>query len=167
MKGLSSKEMEVVANLEFDQKQFFRAKDIAKHFDSESKMRFTIHKLKKKERIIKINRGKYYLVPIRAPEGKWSEHPFIVADEMMDGEDYFIGGWSAAHYWRHTDQVPMQVDVWTTKRQGKVNLLSCRVVFHRTTKNRIKKLAVDKKIGDHPFKIMNSEAAKKWVKGRD
>ncbi len=166
MQGLSKKEMEIVANLEFQKKYYFSTKDITKYFDSDNKMRFTIYKLRKKGRIIKINRRKYFLVPIKAPTGKWTDHPFIIADEIMDGKDYFIGGWSAANYWKHTDQVPMQVDIWTTRRQGKVKILNSQFVFHRTTKEKIKKVSTTKKIKEHTFKIMKSKQSKKWVKGR-
>ena len=72
-----------------------------------------------KERIIKINRQKYYLIPIRARTGKWTDNPHVVADEIFDGKSYFIGGWAAANYWKLTDQIPMQFDIWTTKRQGR------------------------------------------------
>tara|TARA_Y100000310_G_C20668717_1_gene809069 strand:- start:530 stop:1030 length:501 start_codon:yes stop_codon:yes gene_type:complete len=166
MQGLSKKEIEIVANLEFKKKYYFTKEDIAKYFDSDNKMRFTIFKLRKKERIIKLNRNKYFLIPIKAPKSKWTDNPFIIADEIMDGKDYFIGGWSAANYWKHTDQVPMQVDIWTTRRQGKVKVLNSQFVFHRTTKERIKAMATTRKIKEHSFKIMKSKEAKRWVKGK-
>jgi len=166
MEGLSKKEMEVVANLEFRRKYYFTKEDIAKYFDSDSKMRFTIFKLHKKDRIVKLNRNKYFLVPVKAPASKWTDNPFIIADEIMNGKYYFIGGWSAANYWKHTNQVPMQVDIWTTRRQGKVKVLNSEFVFHRTTKKRIKKMVTTRKIKEHNFKIIKSDEAKKWVRGR-
>jgi len=105
------------------------------------------------------------LVPIKARYGTWTDHPLIVANEIMDGEKYYIGGWYAAYYWKLTDQVPMQVDIYTTRRQGKTNILNTRFVFHRTTKKNIKK-AVTKKIGEHNFRIMSKENSKKWMTGK-
>jgi predicted transcriptional regulator of viral defense system len=121
--------------------------------------------LKNKGRIIKINRTKYYLIPIKAKSGFWSEDPFIIVDEMCNGKDYFIGGWSAANYWRLTDQIPMQIDIYTTRRQGKTEILHTRILFHRTTKKMIEK-SVEKERKGHKFKIQNIEDSKKWMKSR-
>jgi predicted transcriptional regulator of viral defense system len=164
MAGVSKREMEIMANLEFDKKHFFTVQDIKPFVENKTQRYNVVKNLLRKKRIVKLNRRKYYLIPVRAKAGKWSEHPFIVADEACDSESYFIGGWSAAHYWKLTDQVPMQVDVYTTKRQGEMKVLSTRVVFHRTTKTRIERVTVEKTIGNHTFKIMNKEESKKWLK---
>ena len=91
MKGLSKKEIEIVSDLEFRKKYYFTNKDIAKFFKNETERRNIIYNLKKKGRIIKINRSKYYLIPIKARSGKWQDHPFIAIDEICNGKDYFIG----------------------------------------------------------------------------
>jgi len=166
MKGLSKKEIKVVADLEFRKKYYFTTDDIKAHFDNKRQMVNTIYVLRKKERIIKLNRRKYFLVPIRARKGKWTDQPIIIADEICDGRDYYVGGWYAAHYWKLTDQIPMQVDIYTTRRQGKVKILNTRFVFHRTTAKRIK-YAVVEKIKDHEFRIIRREMAKKWMKSRE
>src|SRR3989338_164732 len=102
MKGLSKKEVEIVSWLEFNKKYFFATAYIAR-FSRDKTQRYNIIKnLLKKRRIAKLNREKYYLVPIKAKSGSWSEHPFIIADESCDGAGYFIGGWSAAKYWKLT-----------------------------------------------------------------
>ena len=139
MKGLSKKEIEVIAWLEFHQKYFFTSAEID-HFAKNKTQRYNIVKnLMKKRRIIKLNRTKYVLVPIKATSGNWSEHPLIIADEMCNGKEYYMGGWAAAHYWRVTDQIPFQWDIYTTRRQGKKEVMNTRFVFHRTTKKRINK----------------------------
>jgi predicted transcriptional regulator of viral defense system len=113
-----------------------------------------------------LNRKKYFLVPIKARTGKWSGQPLIVADEILDGKGYYIGGWYAAYYWKLTEQVPMQVDIYTTKRQGIVTLLNKRFVFHRARKKAIGK-AVTQKIQGHSFKIVSKEASVKWMHSRE
>jgi predicted transcriptional regulator of viral defense system len=165
MEQISKKEIKVISDLEFRQKYFFTKKDIEKKFDNKIKLTKTLHHLKKKERIVRLNRDKYYLIPIKARTGKWTENPFIVADEIFDGEGYFVGGWAAANYWNLTDQIPMQYDIWTTKRQGTVKILGIRFKFHRTTKNRTEN-AMTKYIKNHPFKIQNKEDTKKWLSKR-
>src|SRR3989344_9256079 len=109
IKGLSSRETTIIAWLESYQKYFFTIQDIQHFFKDQMQRYNTIKSLIKKKRIIKINREKYYLVPIKAKSGGWSENQFILADEIMNGKDYFIGGWSAANYWRLTDQIPFWI----------------------------------------------------------
>ena len=165
MKGLSKQEIKVIAELEFYQKYYFTKEDIKHHFIEEKNIKDFIYHLQKKGRIFRINRKKYYLVPIKAKSGKWTDHPFIIADQMCDSKDYFIGGWAAANYWHLTEQVPMQADVYTTRRQGKVQILNNRIVFHRTSKKRIAR-AVLEKIMDKTFRILSKEEAKEWMKSR-
>ena len=166
MKGLSKKEIEIISNLEFKNTYFFFSKDIEKFSKNKTQRYNIIKNLLKKKRIIKLNKTKYYLIPIKARSGSWTEHPFVIADEIFNKNDYFIGGWSAANYWKLTDQIPMQIDIYTTKRQGKIKLLNKRFVFHRTTKKRIK-TSIEKIIQKHTFKIQNKRDTKKWMKLRE
>lgn len=163
MKQLSKKEVEIISSLEFHKKYFFTAEDIDK-FAKNRKQRYNIiWKLLKKKRILKLNRHKYYLIPIRAKGGSWVEHPFIVVDEMMDSKDYFIGGWAAANYWHLTDQIPVQVDVYTTRRKGKLEIMNTRILFRHTTPRRIER-AVTEVLQEHGFRIIPKEEAKKWMR---
>jgi predicted transcriptional regulator of viral defense system len=159
--GISRKEMEVIANLEFDQRYFFTRQDIARFFKTKQRISDFIFGLKKKGRIIKINREKYYLIPIKARSGGWSEHPFIVADEICNSKDYVIGGWAAAKYWRLTEQIPAQMDIYTTKRQGTYRIMNTRFVFHRTTVRKISN-GILKEIENHPFRIISKKETEQW-----
>lgn len=165
MKGISKKEIKVIADLEFQKKYYFTTDNIKDHFKNKKQMINTVYTLRKKARIIKLNRNKYFLVPIKARHGKWTDNEMIIADEICNSKDYFIGGWAAANYWQLTEQIPMQVDIYTTRRQGKTNILNTRFVFHRTTKKNIEK-AVKRKIREHNFRIMSRENSKKWMKSR-
>jgi len=166
MKGLSAKEVEIISWLEFHQKYFFSTADIGQ-FAKDKTQRYNIIKaLIKKKRIVKLNKAKYYLIPIKAKSGSWSEHDFIIVDEACDGEDYFIGGWSAANYWRLTEQIPMRVDVFTTRRQGVLRVLNTRIIFRRTTPNKAKR-AVISHIGIHSFRVQPKEESRIWLKSRN
>lgn len=166
MKGLSKKETEIIAELEFNDKYYFNRDDIKHHFEKESQMRHTIHKLLGKKRIVSLNKNKYYLIPIKARKGKWAQDPFILADEIFNGKDYFIGGWASANYWRLTDQIPMKIEIYTTKRQGIQKILNTTYIFKRTTQKRIQK-SVIKRIKGHKFKMLNLEETKEWMKSRN
>lgn len=166
LRGLSKREIEIISSLEFDEKYFFNSEDIEK-FSKNTTQRYNIIKnLLKKKRIVKLNKTKYYLIPIKAKSGSWSEHPFVIADEACNSKDYFIGGWAAANYWHLTDQVPMQEDVYTTRRQGKKKILNVRLVFHRTTKKNIEKESTIQKIEEHAFSMLKKESAEQWMKPR-
>jgi predicted transcriptional regulator of viral defense system len=163
---LSKREVEIIAELEFNQKYYFTRDDIKHHFDSESKLRYTIHRLISKKRIIGINKNKYYLIPIKAKYGHWSDDAFIIADEIFNSKNYYIGGWVAANYWRITEQVPMKIEIYTNKRNGRATILNTTFIFRKTTQKRINN-AITKKVGNHTFKIINKKDSREWLKSKN
>lgn len=165
MKGLSKKEIEIISWLEHYNKYFFTSQDIDKFARNKTHRYNIIKNLLKKKRIHKLSRKKYYLVPIKSKSGGAAEPSFIIADEIFNGENYFIGGWAAANYWRLTDQIPMKIEIYSTKRQGEKKLLTATFIFRRTTRKRVEKSVVEKKMG-HPFRILSKSEAKKWMKQR-
>jgi len=60
MKGLSKREVKVIAWLEFNNKYFFEISDIKRFFKKKTQIYDFIKRLVRKKRIIKINRNKYY-----------------------------------------------------------------------------------------------------------
>lgn len=163
MEGLSKKEIEVTSWLEFYNKYFFSADEID-HLTKNKTQRYNIVKsLLRKKRIVKLNKDRYYLITRKAKSGSWTEHPFIIADEMCNSRDYYIGGYAAANYHKLTDQIPMQIDIYTTKRQGMVKILNTRFVFHRTTRKGLTRGELEK-IEDRFIKILRKEETKKWMK---
>jgi predicted transcriptional regulator of viral defense system len=159
VEGLSKKEMKVISFLELEEKRFFTKKDVRKFFKSKNDLNVYIHKLKVKKRIVKINKDKYYLIPIQAVHG-WSEHPFIIADEVFNGENYFIGGKTALNYWHLIDQIPAIIEVYSTKKQGTKKILGSKFKFKRIRKM-IK--PVKKTIKKHSFLIASKKESKKWI----
>jgi predicted transcriptional regulator of viral defense system len=163
--GLSRKELEIVSWIEFYGKYFFRIPEIGHFFRSKSQQYNIVKNLLKKKRIIKLGKDKYYLTPIKAKSGSWVENPFIIADEIFCGNDYFVGGYAAAYFWRLSEHIPAQIDIYTTKRQGKKEIFNTRFVFHRTTEKSLGK-AVTQMIEKHSFKVLGKNEAKEWMKSR-
>jgi len=161
MKGISSKEIKVISWLELENKRFFTKKDIKKFFKNKNEMNVYVHKLKNKNRIIRINKDKYYLIPIKAYKNRWSEHPFIIIDEIFNGKDYYISGKAAAHYWRYIEQIPTEFDVYSTKKQGNKKIFNIKINFKRTSKKNMKDF-ITKKINSHNFIIANKKKSSKW-----
>lgn len=164
--SLSEREVKIIAELEFNEKYYFTRDDIRHHFESESKLRYAIHRLISKKRIIGINKNKYYLVPIKAKYGRWSDNPFIIADEIFNGKNYYVGGWSAANYWKLTEQIPFKIEVYTNKRNGRTTILNTTFIFKKTTLERINN-AVIRKIENHTFKILGKKDSKEWLKSKN
>ncbi|MFH1916785.1 MAG: hypothetical protein ABIJ21_05965 [Nanoarchaeota archaeon] len=157
--------MEIVSPLEFQKKYFFTSDDVDTFAKNKTQRYNIIKNLLKKKRIVKLNRTKYYLVPVMAKSNMWSEDSFILADELFNGEGYFISGWAAANYWKLTDQIPMKIEVSSVKRQGKQRFLTTSFIFRRTSKKKVGR-AVTEYINDHPFRIMNKEEMRVWMKKR-
>ena len=165
IKGLSEREVKIIAWLEFYQKYFFTSGDIKQFFSRKNTLYSGIQKLLSKKRIIKLNQNKYYLIPIKAKSGGWAEEDFIIIDEICNSGDYYIGGWSAANHWRLTDQIPFWHDVFTTNKRGRKKILNTGIIFHQIRKIDKSKYTL-KKIKEHEFKILNKRETKKWMKLR-
>ncbi len=166
MAGLSKKELEVVSFLEFNEKFFFARTDINRFFKNYNEVSVYLHRLKGKGRIIKLNRSKYYLIPVKAFNGQWSEHPFIIIDEIFNGENYYISGYAAAHYWKLIDQIPRTTEVCCANKRGEREIFNHKIVFKRLRKHRIEGFE-RKNIKNHGFNIATKEKVKKWLKSRE
>ncbi len=165
MEGLSSKEIELVSYLELNEMFFFTRKEILRFFKNENELGVYLHRLKKKGRILKLTKEKYYLIPVRAFQGHWSEHPFIIIDEMFNGNDYVIRGMAAAHYWSLIEQIPTTIEVQCMNRQGERTIFNSTILFKRTRKNSLQR-AVIRKVKGHSFRIAPMEDVVKWLNSR-
>ena len=75
-----------------------------------------LHRLVKKGRIYRIERGKYALVPAEAGTvGVWRELPEVIGWRLI--EPSYIGFAAALFYWDMTEQKPGVTHVVTTKRK--------------------------------------------------
>lgn len=105
-----------------------------------------LHRLVKKERIIRLSKDRYMLIPIQAHHG-WSEHPFIIVNELFVKKNYYIGNISALHYYGLIEQIPSKVFVYSPTRQGTKKILDFEIMFKRINRKYlfgIKKIKVDK-----------------------
>ncbi|MCD4740177.1 hypothetical protein K8R43_03225 [archaeon] len=165
MEGLSGRELEIVSFLELKEKYFFTRDDVKKFSKNENDMNVYFHRLKKKKRIVKLNKNKYFLIPVKAVDCFWAEHPFIIVDEIFNGKNYFIKGMAAAHYWGLVDQIPTQIEVACINKQGKRKIFGFTIVFKRIRPESMKGF-VKKKIGKHSFRVLSKEKVKQWLKSR-
>jgi len=163
--SISKKELNIISFLELNEKFFFTRNDIKQFFRNGNEMSVYIHRLRKKGRIVKLNKTKYYLIPVKAFKGHWSEHPFIAVDEIFNGKEYYIGGMAAAHYWGLIEQIPTQIEVICTKKQGKRRIFNFVLIFKRIRSLNMRDF-VKSEIKGHGFFIASKKKAEKWLKSR-
>lgn len=161
-KGLSEKEIGFISKLELKEKYFFTRDDIKDSFTSTNEMNVYLHRLKKKGRILKLNKSKYFLVPIKAVGNRWSEHPFIIIDEIMNGKDYCIVGKAAANYWGLIEQIPFEFEAYNAKKHKVMEMFHARLNFRKRRTKNIPP-GVTRNIQGHPFIIASKGESKKWV----
>ncbi len=161
-KSLSEKEIVFISKLELKEKYFFTRDDIKDNFTNTNEMNVYLHRLKKKGRIIKLNKSKYLLIPIKAVGSRWSEHPFILIDEIMNGKDYCIVGKAAANYWKLIDQIPFEYEVFNTKRHGKIEIFHTRLNFKKRRNKNIPQ-GIVRTVQSHKFIIASKKESKKWI----
>lgn len=160
-KGLSEKEINLVSFLELKNKYFFTLNEAQGFFKNSNERGVYIHRLRMKGRIIKLNKNKYFLIPIKAKNSKWSEHPFILIDEIMDGKNYCIVGKAAAHYWNLIDQIPFAFEVWNTRKHKKIKILNNRIIFKKHKRDEFP-TSIKREIYGHEFIIAVKEESKQW-----
>ena len=161
-KSLSEKELKFISRLELKGNYFFTRKEIKNNFKSINEMNVYLHRLKKKGRIIKLNKSKYYLIPVKAVDNNWSEHPFILIDEIMDSKDYCIVGKAAAYYCKLIDQIPREYEVYNTKKHETIAIFHIKINFRKRRKNNFPK-NIEKIIYSHRFIITIKKESEKWI----
>lgn len=114
---LGDKENRLLLTLEENQITVFRFKDAKKILQTnDSSVKHILNGLVEKNRIKRIEYGKYLLIPARAGyKRKWIEEPWTVIPFLVD--EYYIGFWTAMNYWEMTEQIPNTVFVVLTKRK--------------------------------------------------
>jgi len=113
-KGLSKDELYLISRAEYE-KQKLLTGDYAKNvFNDSKKAANTLDKLKRKGRLVQIERGKYFIVPIKSPNQLWSPNEFITAKYWMGDTPYCLGYFSMYNYWGFTEQVPQTVFILNT-----------------------------------------------------
>ncbi len=161
-KSLSEKELGFISKLELRNKSIFTRDEIRGNFTSVNEMNVYLHRLKRKGRIIKLNKAKYFLIPVKAVNSKWSEHPFILIDEIMDSKDYCIVGKAAANYWHLIDQIPFEFEVYNTKKHKKIEIFHARLNFKKRRKKNFPK-TIEREIQGHKFIIATLQESRKWI----
>lgn len=115
-KGLSKDEMYLISRAEFEKQKIITTAFVQRVFEDKNKAARILVYLERKGRLLCIERGKYLLVPLKAPNQRWMPNEFVVASLWMGETPYYIGYSSAYNYWGFTDQIPQTVFVLNTRK---------------------------------------------------
>jgi len=114
--GISEKNRKLLDILARNWEKPFSIQDASKSLHQpEEKVRVTLAYLTRKGWLSRIKQGLYIIVPLgTANPQEYKEHPWIVANRVF--APCYIGGWSAAEYWKFTDQIFNSVVVITSRK---------------------------------------------------
>jgi len=114
--SLSKDELLLISRAEYESRKLITNDFTKKVFGDAKKAANTVDRLRKKGRLIQLERGKYILVPIKAPNQLWTPNELVVASLWMGNAPYYIGYFTMYNYWGFTEQVPQTVFILNTKK---------------------------------------------------
>lgn len=115
-KSLSKDEIYLISRAEFERCKLITTDFARKVFGDYRKSSNILDRLTKKGRLVQIERGKYIIVPIKAPNQLWSPNEFVVAKFWMGDVPYYIGYFTMYNYWGFTSQIPQTIFILNTKK---------------------------------------------------
>ena len=120
--GISEKNRTLLDNLARNWEKPFSIQDASKLLHQpEKRVRIILAYLTRKGWLSRIKQGLYIVVPLGTTNPQeYKEHPWIVANRVF--APCYIGGWSAAEYWKFTDQIFNSVVVITSRKLKNTNI---------------------------------------------
>ncbi len=86
--------------------------------------------LARKKRLLRFRKGVYLFAPMKAgPKGLWTEHKFIILDELLEKKPHYISFWNALNHYGLTEQIPNTVQVMVTQRRRNFHFLGAKFEF--------------------------------------
>lgn len=117
--NLSKEELYLISRAEFEKQRLITSDFGKRLFGNSKKAADILSTLTRKGRLVQLQRGKYLLVPIKAPNQQWMPNEFIVASLWMGKIPYYIGYFTMYNYWGFTEQVPQTVFILNTGKNAK------------------------------------------------
>lgn len=117
--NLSKDEVYFISRAEYERQKLITSDFASRLFPSRKRTAEVLDALTRKGRLLQLQRGKYLLVPIRAPNQQWSPNEFMVAALWMGDIPYYVGYFTMYHYWGLTEQIPQTVFILNLKKNVK------------------------------------------------
>ncbi len=130
--SLSKDELYLISRAEYERQKLITSEFAIRLFTSPKRSADILDRLTRKGRLIQLQRGKYLIVPIKAPNQQWAPNEFVVAALWMRDTPYYIGYFTMYNYWGFTEQIPQTVFVINLKKNIKKTIGSLSYEFLRT-----------------------------------
>jgi len=143
---LSKDAVYLLSRTEFEKQKVITTKYAVKVLGSYRKATSMLDNLTKRNRLIQLRRGRYLMVPLKAPNQLWMPNEYVVAALWMDDIPYYIGYSSMYDYWGFTEQIPQSITVLNTMKEWKRNIKNIRYVAIKVSSRKmygIKKIRID------------------------
>ena len=143
---LSKDAVYLLSRSEFEKQKVITTDYAVKVLGNYRKATRLLDKLAKRNRLIQLKRGRYLVVPLKAPNQSWMPHEFVVSSLWMGEIPYYVGYSSMYNYWGFTEQIPQKVTILNTEtnRMRKIGKISFRAMKISSKKMYgIKKIKID------------------------
>jgi len=81
----------------------------------------------------------------------------------VDSKDYHVGWIYAKYYWKYIRQIPKEIEVYSTRKQGSIKIFNVKISFKRMRKMDNFDY-VKRNIYNHAFNIVSKKHTKKQIK---
>jgi len=143
---LSKDAVYLLSRSEFEKQKVITTKYAVKVLGSYRKATSMLGALAKRNRLIQLRRGRYLIVPLKAPNQLWMPNEYVIASLWMDEIPYYIGYSSMYNYWGFTEQIPQSVTVLNTMKEWIRNIKNIKYVAVKVSSRKmygIKKTKID------------------------
>lgn len=143
---LSKDAVYLLSRSEFEKQKVITTKYAVKVLGSYRKATSMLDTLAKRNRLIQLRRGRYLVVPLKAPKQLWMPNEYVVASLWMGENPYYIGYSSMYNYWGFTEQIPQSVTVLNTTKEWKRNIKNIKYTAVKISSRKmygIKKIRID------------------------
>jgi predicted transcriptional regulator of viral defense system len=120
--NLRKEELYLISRAEYEKRKLITSDFARKLFPQPKIAAAVLDSLSRKGRLIQLQRGKYFLVPIKAPNQQWTPNEYVVASLWMDEIPHYIGYFTMYHYWGYSDQIPQTVYILNTRRNAEARI---------------------------------------------
>ncbi|HBE44366.1 MAG TPA: hypothetical protein DDW17_02640 [Deltaproteobacteria bacterium] len=122
----------LVTELNKSGQSVFSLAEAAQILETDNKqVRKLLHDLVKKGWLKRIEKGKYFLIPIDVDSTKpYTENQFLIASKLI--YPYYIGFWNMLHYYGYTEQLVNTIFVASPKMKKNLLLLGINYKFIKT-----------------------------------
>ncbi|MCK9555181.1 hypothetical protein M0R36_05140 [bacterium] len=117
--NLSKDELYLISRAEYERQKLITSDFAGRLFPSRKRAADVLDTLTRKGRLLQIQRGKYLIVPIKAPNQQWSPNEFVVVALWMGDIPYYVGYFTMYNYWGFTEQIPQTVFILNLEKNVK------------------------------------------------